>query len=386
MKSASVVIIGGGVIGASVAYHLAAAGVADVLVLDRGAEPGAGSSGRATGGFRAQFGTAMNVRLSLLARDLLRRFEEETGVDPGFDPVGYLWIAEHEASLPALESGLAVQHAEGLTETRTVSPEEIARLNPAVRLEGIVGGVFGPSDGTIRPLDVLRGYQVAATRRGVRFRYGQEVTGLVRGGDGRIRSVLAGRQRYDTQAVVNAAGAWAAPVARWGGVDLPVFPLKRQVAVTRPFDALPATMPMTIFVEDAFHLRVRDGRVLLLWPTPAETAAPFDTTVDPGWLTAVAARARRRIPVLESARIDDAACYAGLYEMSPDKHAILGPAPECPNLFLANGSSGHGVMHAPALGQLLAEMLIDGRATALDTFPLRPGRFAEGAPNPGEIL
>ncbi|MGE5175616.1 MAG: NAD(P)/FAD-dependent oxidoreductase [Hyphomicrobiales bacterium] len=387
VKGASVVIIGGGVVGASVAYHLAAAGVADVIVLDRGAEPGAGSSGRATGGFRAQFSTAMNVRLSLLARERLRRFEEETGVDPGFEPVGYLWLARDEAALAALAAARAVQHAEGLTEARAVTPEEIAALNPAVRLDGIVGGAFCPTDGTVRPLDLLHGYRAAATKLGARFRYGQEVTGLVRGGDGRITSILAGRQRYAAERVVNAAGPWAAAVARWAGVTLPVAPLKRQIAVTRPFEGLPPTMPMTIFLEDGFHLRVRDGRVLLLWPTDPDGASPFDTTVDPGWVSAVFAKARERIPVLGGARVDEALCAAGLYEMSPDRHAILGVAPGCPNLYLANGSSGHGVMHAPALGLLLAEILKDGRASTLDVTPLRPTRFDEGAAfPPSELL
>lgn len=386
MKGASIVVLGGGAIGASVAYHLAAAGRSDVLVIDRAAEPGSGSTGRATGGFRAQFATAMNVRLSLLARERLRSFEEETGVDPEFETVGYLWVARGGAGLEALRAARAVQHAAGLTEAREVTREEIGRLNPALRLDDVIGGAFCPTDGTVRPLRILEGYRAAAARRGVRFRYGLEATGLARGGDGRVRAVLTARGRIDADAVVNAAGAWAAAVARWAGVDLPVTPLKRQVAVTRPFDRLPATTPMTIFVDDGFHFRVRDGRVLLLWPRPSEAESAFDTSVDPAWIASVAAAARGRVPVLESARIDEAACYAGLYEMSPDRHAILGVAPGCPNLYLANGSSGHGVMHAPALGLLLAEIILSGGATTLDATPLRPTRFSEEAAFPASDL
>jgi sarcosine oxidase subunit beta len=154
------------------------------------------------------------------------------------------------------------------------------------------------------------------------------------------------------------------------------------VAVTAPFSRLPADMPMTIFAGDGFHLRVRDGRVLLLWPTPGVTGQPFDDSVDPAWVEAVVAKAHRRVPVLREAAIDHDGCWGGLYEVTPDKHAILGAAPGCPNLFFANGSSGHGVMHAPALGQLLAEIICDGSATAVDVTPLRPTRFAEGALNP----
>jgi sarcosine oxidase subunit beta len=141
-------------------------------------------------------------------------------------------------------------------------------------------------------------------------------------------------------------------------------------------------MPMTIFAGDGFHFRVRDGRVLLLWPTPGVEGRPFDCSVDPAWVEQVVAMARRRVPALRGVEIDPAACWGGLYEMSPDKHAVLGPAPGCANLFLANGSSGHGVMHAPALGQLLAEIMSDGRASSLDVHPLRPTRFADGDLNP----
>jgi sarcosine oxidase subunit beta len=138
-------------------------------------------------------------------------------------------------------------------------------------------------------------------------------------------------------------------------------------------------MPMTIWAGDGFHLRVRDGRVLLLQPTPGVPGSPFDARVDPEWVDGVEATAHRRMPVLRAATIDRAACWAGLYEMSPDKHAILGALPQCPNLYFINGSSGHGVMHAPALGQLLVEIMSDGRAATLDVSALRPGRFAEGA-------
>jgi sarcosine oxidase subunit beta len=180
-------------------------------------------------------------------------------------------------------------------------------------------------------------------------------------------------------AVVNAAGAWAARVAAWAGIDLPVAPLRRQAATTTVCDLLPSGMPMTIWAGDGFHLRVRDGKVLLLQPTPGVPGAPFDTRVDPSWVEMVERTAHERVPSLRSAVIDRAGCWAGLYEISPDKHAILGPAPACPNLFFINGSSGHGVMHAPALGHLLAEIMSDGKAGTMDAAPLRFERFAEGA-------
>jgi sarcosine oxidase, subunit beta len=382
MTTASVAVIGGGVMGASVAYHLAARGWRDVVIVERGSGPGEGSTGRATGGFRAQYATAINVRLSLLAREKLCRFEAETGVDPGYARCGYLWIGVDERELAELRDAQRVQHAEGLREAVELSPDDVLRCNPALSAEGIVGGVFCPSDGFIRPLRILEGYLDAGARLGVRVDWGTEATGFSLRRDGTISEVLTSRGPIGVAAVVNAAGPWAAAVAAWVGVELPVTPLRRQAAATEPCDLLPEAMPMTVFAGDGFHLRVRDGRVLLLRPTPGVAGRPFDDSVDPGWVREVTATAHRRVPILRRVAIDAGACWAGLYEMSPDKHPILGPAPGCPNLYLVNGSSGHGVMHAPALGQLLAEIMSDGAASSLDVRALRPTRFAEGDPNP----
>jgi len=351
-------------------------------VLDRSSGPGQGSTGRATGGFRAQYATPINVRLSLLSRDKLRCFAEETGGDAGYIPAGYLWLASTARELAALRAARSVQHQEGLTEAVEVGPEEIARLNPAVALDEVIGGAFCPSDGFIRPLGIVGGYLTAARRLGVKLEWEVEVTGVRRGKNNRIAVVETSRGPISPEVVVNAAGPWAAQVAQSAGVDLPVVPLRRQVAVTAPTDLLPDGMPMSIFTSDGFHLRVRENRILLLWPTPGVPGRPFDDSVDGEWIEAVVQKARRRVPVMQRAAIDREACWAGLYEVSPDKHAILGPAPECPNLFLVNGCSGHGVMHAPALGQLLAEVMSEGAASTMDVRPLRPSRFREGDPNP----
>jgi sarcosine oxidase subunit beta len=386
MHRAEVVIIGGGVVGASVAYHLAARGVRDVLVLERGARPGEGSTGRATGGFRAQFGTAVNVRLSLLSREKLLRFEEETGVDAGYVQAGYLFVAHNESELDALLDAQAVQQECGLYEPYLVRGAEIMRLNPAWNVEGVVGGVYCDTDGFIRPLEIMRGYAEAAARAGARFEYGAALEGVKGGVGGKVGTLLTSGGEVSAGAVVNAAGAWAAEVGRALGAEVPVAPLRRQVAVTTPTDLLPEEMPMTINVGDGFHLRVRDGRVLLLWPDEPRVDDPFDASVDEDWLKTVVAKAHANVPCLKGAEIDRAACWAGLYEMSPDRHAILGRAEGFDNLYLANGSSGHGVMHAPALGQLLAEIILDGSAQTLDVHALRPSRFSEGEPNVGPAL
>ncbi|HEY0515226.1 MAG TPA: FAD-binding oxidoreductase [Thermoanaerobaculia bacterium] len=378
-----VLVVGGGVMGASVAWHLAARGCRDVTVVDRAPAPGQGSTGKASGGFRAQFATPVDVRLSLLSREKLLRFPEEIGVDSGYRPYGYLFLAGDEAQMAALRSIRTLQRELGVP-VEEIGPEDVARLNPAVRADGIPGGSFCPIDGFIRPLNILNGYVEAARRLGVRFEYGVEVTGfaIAKRLPGRVFGIQTTAGPMSAEHVVNAAGAWAGGIGRLAGADVRVSPLRRQVASTEPTSALPEEMPMTIFLEDGFHLRVRDGRVLLLWPQDPRAADPFDASFDESWLPGVVARAHARVPCLADVRIDRDACWAGLYEMSPDQHAIVGRAPRLENLWLINGSSGHGVMHSPALGQLVAEMILDGATTTIDVHALRPSRFAEGEPIP----
>ncbi|HEY8075500.1 MAG TPA: FAD-dependent oxidoreductase, partial [Labilithrix sp.] len=375
--NADVVVIGAGVVGASVAFHLAREKLR-VVVIDRARGPGEGSTARATGGFRAQFGTAIDIRLSLLARERLRAFPEETGVDPGLRDVGYLWLASSECDLAELREANVLQRREGV-DAHVVEPDAIVRHNPHVSLEGVVGAAWGPHDAVMRPLEILRGYLEAAQRMGVAIRWNEAPRAIERG------AVVTERARIEAPLVVNAAGAWAAEVARLAGVELPIAPLRRQVAITTPTRALPQDFPLTIWTRDGFHLRVRDDRVLLLRPTPG-AADPFATHVDPEWLDAIAKTMRERVPPLRDVALDRAHAWAGLYEMSPDHHVLLGPAPGFPSMLCANGSSGHGVMHAPAIGLLVAELAAHGAARSLDVHEIRATRFVENAPIRGPSL
>ena len=375
-----IVIIGAGMIGSSIAYHLACKGAKNILVLERdqAADPNQpapdlslrASCARATGGFRVQYGTPINVQLSMMARSELLEFEGLTGVDPGYEQRGYLFLAQDASQLEQLRQALAVQRSAGLEVSRIVTVSEIHALNPNLSLTGIVGGSYCPWDGFVRPLAMRRGYQQAAETLGVQFRFGATV-GLERSADG-VRVVCDG-QRVSAGTVINAAGAWAAELMRGANLELPVAPVKRQIAATTPTQVLPSDMPMSIFAGDGFHLRVRDGRVLLLMPFDF---AQQDLNYDSAWLPALLAHTQARVPVLRDVPIERG--WAGLYEVSPDGHALLGAHWDAPNLFLANGSSGHGVMHSPALGKLLSEIVLDGRADSLDVHTLRPERFLEG--------
>jgi sarcosine oxidase, subunit beta len=353
-QTVSHLIIGGGVIGASIAWHLTARGERDILIVDAAPEPGMGSTGRATGGYRGQFANDINVRLSLLSRAKLQRFSEDTGVDPSYRPVGYLFLADTEAELAAFRDARAIQRAAGLHDAAELSVDEAARINPHVQLDGVIGAAWCPSDGTIRPLKILRGYLDAALRNGARVRWNTRVSRMDRGARGAITHVHLDGDRIAVGTVINAAGAWAAGIAALADVAL------------------------TIWARDAFHLRVRDGRALLNWPINIPRDDPFSLEVDQPLVRQVWAHALERVPAMRESALDAAAHWVGLYEMSPDKTVMLGRAPGVPNLILANGSSGHGVMHSPILGQLVAELVCDGRTSTLDITPLRMERFADG--------
>jgi len=371
MAATRVVVIGAGVMGCSIAWHLASRGCNDVIVIDRGSELGSGSTPRATGGFRCQFNTAVNIRLSLLSREKLRRFRDEVGSDSGYAPHGYLFLARTDEAMGQLREANALQVRNGVTEARLISADEARDISPAFEDPSVIGGAFCPTDGFIVATKIMRGYADDAKRRGVEFRFDTTATAFRVAGD-RITDVETTGGEIACDVVVNAAGAWASLLS-----NVPITPLRRNVGITVETDVLPASTPMTIWLDDGYHYRVRDKRVLLVWPDKPETSDPYDITFDEQWLRRVVNATHERVPCLRSVPIDRERCWSGLYEMSPDHHAILGPATDYENLFLANGSSGHGVMHSPAIGHVLAEMILDGK-TSIDVSDLRPSRFAEG--------
>jgi sarcosine oxidase subunit beta len=386
MKSASVLIVGGGIVGASVAWHLARLGWRDVAIADRASGPGGGSSARTAGVFHTGFSAPLLVRLSLLSREKLARFREDTGSDAGYATTGFLRVAQDSDDMDRLRTQLRTQRSEGIIDVRELGAEEVVRLNPALSPAGITGGAFAPSDGVFRPMQVLAGYLAAAGRQGVRMLWGTEVQGFKRSSARRITAAVTSLGTMRVGAVVNATGAWAAPLADRAGVALPVLPLRRQVLSVPTGQALPPNLPLTTFASDGFFCRQEDDRLLVMRPTPGIRGRPWDATVEPAWIEETAALVRERLPALGRAPLDTGGSWGGLYEISPDHHPVLGAAAECDNFFMANGSSGHGAMHAPALGQLLAELMTDGETPAMDVVPLRLARFSEGAANPRAVL
>lgn len=375
-ETADVVIIGGGVVGASVAYHLAEAGCTNALVLHRDEKQEMGSTGKSMGGVRAQFSTKVNVRMSIHSIGFFSRFEEETGHTADYRPNGYLLFATSDEESAYLRANREMQTGEGLKNVREVSTEEIASIVPGIRTDDVRGGTFCPTDGFVDPYSVLRGFSLRARSRGVRFLLSTDVTGIELEG-GRVSAVTTSRGRVSTRAVVNCAGAWASDVAQLAGASLPVRPLRRQIVATQRVENLPERLPMVVELSSGFHFRPEGERLLMGWPDPDETYG-YKTAFDPAFIEKILERAAARAPALAEVGVNPKQCWAGLYEVTPDHHAVIGESKEARGFFYANGFSGHGVMHSPAAGLAVSELILKGRSETLDIHALRPERFAEG--------
>lgn len=375
-ERAEVVIIGGGIVGASIAYHLAEAGCTDVLVLEREAHLGRGSTGKSMGGVRAQFSTEINIRLSLYALDFFARFEQATGCPGGYRPQGYLFVATSEKHMDYLRANFQLQRACGVKTVELLSPADVLRHMPHLRSDDILGGSFSSTDGFVDPYSAMTGFMQHATEKGARLWKGAEVTSILKDAQG-ISGVQTSRGAVSTHKVVNAAGAWAAQVAQMVDVDLPVQPLRRMLVPTEPFPQIAREAPMTIDMGTGFHFRPEGLGVLLAWNDPEETPG-FKTHFDPGFIEKILTHAVDRVPCFESLEVNPKRAWAGLYEMTPDHYPILGPVPEVPGFYLANGFSGHGVMHSPATGKVMADLILKGTTDLIDATALNLARFAEG--------
>lgn len=375
-QSADVVIIGGGIVGSSIAYHLTQQGCKNVLVIERETQQGKGSTGKSMGGVRAQFSTAVNIRMSLYAIPFLRDFEQALGCPSGYRSQGYLFVATKQSHLDYLRDNYQRQVALGLKAVELVKPEDIVRMVPQLRSDDIVGGSFCSTDGFVDPYSVMNGFMLKASDQGARIVRDTEVTGIRRDGDG-VAGVETNNGFVSTRTVVNAAGPWAAGVAKLAGVDLPVEPLRRMLVPTEPFDRISHEAPMVIDMSTGFHFRPEGLGLLMAWNDPDETPG-FKTAVDRAFIEKILTHAVSRVPCMEEMEVNPSRAWAGLYEMSPDHHAILGPAPGVRGFYLANGFSGHGVMHSPATGRILADLILQGHSDVTDTKALGLERFAEG--------
>lgn len=379
-ETADVVIIGSGIVGSSVAYHLTEQGCTNVLVIEREAHQGKGSTGKSMGGVRAQFATPVNIQMSRYSIDFFSRFDDVMGYPADYRAHGYLFCATTERHLAYLRANRERQLALGLKNVEEVDAADIAAFVPQLRVDDILGGTYCPTDGFVDPHSVMMGFMLKARERGARLWLDTTVTGIELENSSAMRSVrgvATTRGFVSCPVVVNAAGPWAANVAGMAGVDLPVEPLRRQLVPTEPFADLPQRFPMVIDMSTGFHFRREGKGILLAWNDPEETPG-FKTDFDPAFVEKILTRAAERVPCLVDAGVNPRRAWAGLYEMTPDHHAIIGAAPDVRGLFFTNGFSGHGVMHSPASGRITADLILRGQSNLIDTSLLQLERFAEG--------
>src|SRR5215469_11496265 len=357
--------------GCALAYQLARRGLA-VLLRPR-AELGSQSTGRCAGGLRQQFSGEVNVRLQRLAVRLLKNFHEETGGHADFRQIGYLFLLTRPEQVADWRGMLGMWHRLGLEEARWVTPDEAHDLVPILDVEDVIGGTFCPTDGLASPADVTAGYAGAARRHGARLREHVAVTGVDVDG-GRVRAVRTDAGDIATPVVFDCAGAWSAEVGRMAGVNVPVRPFRRHIFVTGAFPEVPRSTPMTVDFATSFYFHP-EGDGVLLGMSDRQEPSTFSTDVDWGLLERLVPVAAHRVPALERAGIRTA--WAGLYETTPDHQAVLGPVEDVEGFWCACGFSGHGFMQAPAVGLVLAELLVEGRSQ-VDISALSHGRFRRG--------
>ncbi len=372
---ASVVVVGGGVIGTSVAFHLAEAGVPDVVLVERAAL-GAGSTSRAAGGVRAQFSDALNIQLGARSLRAFAGFGERPGAEIDFRRVGYLFLLSRREDVAAFERGVALQNRLGVP-SRLIDPAEARRLSPPVDTDGLLAAAFCPDDGLATPEAVVQGYAAGARRHGAHVETGCELQEVRLGGEA-VRAAVTSKGVVETPAIVLAAGAWSRRVGAMVGVELPVTPYRRQVLVTEPVPGLPERLPMTIDFASSFYFH-REGPGLLMGMSLEDEPAGFNLDRDDAWLPRLAEVIARRAPSL--AEVGVAGGWAGLYEVTPDHNALIGEAPRPSRVLYATGFSGHGFLQGPAVGEVVRDLFL-GRPPPVDVAPLAAERFRRGTGRP----
>ena len=365
---AECVVIGGGVIGVSCAFHLAEAGV-DVLLVERGGL-GEGSTAKAAGGVRSSFTSRVNVELGLRGLAAYSAFSERFGVEIDFRRDGYLYLLADPAEVTAIGHCAELQREYGVR-SHLLTPAEAKGVLPLLETDGVVSALWSPDDAKATPDAVVRGYARAARTCGATLRTGVEVTGIERDGD-TLTGVNTAAGFVRTGAVVCAAGAWSGRIGELAGLDLPVRPFRRQVVFTGPVPGLPERVPLTIELPSAFYFH-REGAGLAMSFSEDDGFPGFDSHYEAGeWLPRLAELAGRRVPAVLDAGIRTA--WAGLYEMTPDRNQIIGESVLLSRFFYATGFSGHGFQMGPATGELIRDLYL-GREPAVDITELDVRRF-----------
>ena len=371
-KTADIVIIGGGVMGASVAYHLAARGQKNIVLLEKEEFFGQGATGRCAGGVRYQLSTEINIRLSLESLPMFERFKEEIGQEIDYQQCGYLFALTNEKDVETFKQNVALQHSLGV-ETEWLSGDEIRKRLPDMRFDDAIGGTFYQKDGLVDPNSVVMGYISAAQKMGVKA-YGNAQVNGIRVESGKVREVETSLGTIAAPIIINAAGPWAGQITKMAGFEIPITPIRRQMFTTTPLPQLPRSFPFVIDFAQSLYFH-REGEGLLSGMSDHNETAGFSQNINEDFELVNFDAAIARLPMLEQSGM--VSHWAGLYEVTPDAHPIFGLTP-VEGLYLVGGFSGHGFMHGPVSGKLMAEIVLDGKASTLDVSSLDLKRFDEG--------
>lgn len=371
-RTADAVIIGAGIMGCSIAYYLASRGVKDIVVLEQD-QIARGATADAAGGIRLQFSTETNIRLAQVSLEVWEHFPELFGTEIGLRQQGYLFLLTTDDEVKTFRANSALQESLGVP-VRWLDPAEIGALNPAVRVDDVLGATFCPRDGWADPYSATTGIARAARQLGVEIREETAATGFVIEG-GRVRGVRAGDEVISTPLAIICAGPHSRGVGELAGVDIPILPYRRMSFITEPFDAVPATVPMTIEFRSGLYFHPESHGFLFGMANPDDPPG-FNKTVDDEWMMRTVEALCARAPAFEEARVMRG--WAGFYEITPDDNPLLGWIDEVEGLAVAAGFSGHGFMQGPAVGMCMAELITEGRATTVDISAFAPSRFREG--------
>ncbi len=370
--TADIVIIGGGVMGASAAYHLAKRGMKNIVLLEKEEFFGTGATGRCAGGVRYQFSTEINVKLSLESLPMIERFREEIGQDVNYRQCGYLLIATDEKDAATFKHNVELQNRLGV-QTQLLSGEEVRARLPLMKFEDALAGTFNQKDGIVDPNSVVAGYISAAQKLGVKALNHTEVTGICVKGD-EIEAVETTHGAIQTRRILNAAGPWAGQIGEMAGVQIPILPIRRQMFTTDPLKEVPEDFPFVIDFAQSLYFH-REGEGLLIGMSNQQEKPGFDQNIDEEFEFVNLEAAIERMPLLE--RASRASHWAGLYEVTPDAHPIFGGS-NLKGFTICAGFSGHGFMHGPVAGKLMSEYILDGKFSTLDVSMLDLARFEEG--------
>ena len=370
-NTADVVVIGGGVMGASVAYHLAARGQKNVVLIEKEDFFGLGATGRCAGGVRYQFATEINVQLSINSLPMLERFEEEIGQAIDYRPCGYLFLLTRPEDILVFQKNIEMQNRLGV-ETVWLEGDDIRRMLPMMHLDDVIAGTYNPKDGLVDPNSVVMGYINAAQRLGAKSYTNTFATGILVQNE-KIKGVQTTAGNIATPVVVDATGPWAGVTSKMAGVEVPITPLRRQILTTTPIPDIPPDFPFVIDFTQSLYFH-REGMGLLTGMSNPYENPGFDQSVDPDWELIHMDAAIARLPLLE--KVGRASHWAGLYEVSPDAHPIFGKT-HIDGFYIITGFSGHGFMHGPISGKIMSEIILDGKSQSVDVSALDLARFQE---------